>query len=309
MAHRVWSVGRVAEVAGFARAASRGRDERVLVRVLVDPACPRELTCAVRDALVPERPGAVVEVLPLAGAAPGPEAPDAVLALVGPDSPREPLLAHARAGAPVALVVEGLLEAPRLAPDELGAASVDVVAASSTEALGDKLAAWLASVTDKPLALAANFRFCRRAVVDALVSRCALENAAVGAVRLIPGSDLPVMTANQLRLALDVAAAYGRPLEPARAAELLGVTGAALGWRSVARALLGALPGLGVPLRAGVAYAGTLATGTALRLRFEAADRPGGPAGATEGDLRPQVLLDTRGDEGDGYVTIGGDPA
>lgn len=306
VSQRVWSVGRVAEVAGFARAASKGRDERLLVRVLVDARCPRELVCAVRDALVPERPGASVEVLPLAGAEPGAEVADAVIALVGASSPLGAVASHARAGSPVAIVVEGLLELPDLELEEGPASLVSVVAASSPEALVDKLAAWLVSVCDKDLALASNFPFCRAAVVDALVSRCALENAVVGAVHLIPGSDLPVMTAKQLKLALDIAAAYGCPLEPARALELLGVVGAGLGWRAVARSLVGALPGLGTLLRAGIAYGGTLATGNALRLRFEAPALAGRAVAADCESAEPPVLLATREPAGDGYVTIDG---
>lgn len=306
MSQRVWSVGRAAEVAGFAKAASKGRDERLLVRVLVDPGCPKELALAVRDALVPERSSAEVEVLPLRGAEPGAEAFDAVVALVGDGSPLDAVTSHARAGSPVVVVVEGILEAPVLDLEEGPASLVSIVAASSPEALLDKLAAWLVSACEKELAFAANFPFCRRAVVDALVSRCALENALVGAVHLIPGSDLPVMTARQLKLALDIAAAYGRPIEPARAVELLGVVGAGLGWRSVARSLVGALPGFGTLLRAGIAFGGTVAAGNALRLRFEAGALVGRPVPDDREDEEPPVLLATRDSGGDGYVTIDG---
>ena len=310
MARKGWSVGRVSEVVGFARSASRGRDERLLVRVLVDSACPRELALAVRDALVPERPSARVEVLPLDAPMPTGELPDVVVALVGPESPMDAVVSHARAGVPAAVVVEGLLEAPGLQFDGVPEGMVGVVAASSPEALSEKLALWLVSACDKHIALAANFPFCRGAVVDLLISRCSFENAIVGAVHLIPGSDLPVMTANQLKLALDIAAAYGCPIEPERALELLGVVGAGLGWRALARTLLGAVPGLGTLLRAGIAFGGTVATGNALRLRFELpslAERAG-ESFAPDVAARPSaVLLDAVDASQDGYVTIGGE--
>ena len=308
MSGKGWSVGRVAEVAGFARAATRGRDERISAHVLVDPEAPRQLVLAVREALMPVRPTSEVVVCPLEGAVPGVELPDVAIALVTSRSDTVAICAYARAGVPVALVVEGALEAPALSLEEGPAALVGVVAASSPEALPDKLAAWLAASTDKELALAANFPFCRRAVVDRLVARCAVENAVVGAVHLIPGSDLPVMTAKQVKLALDVAAAYGRPIEPSRAAEVLGVVGAGLGWRAVARALLGAVPGLGTVLRAGVAYAGTMMTGSALRLRFEAPDAPASPDVAGRVAPAAPVLAGAPGADApdDGYVTVGG---
>ena len=308
MGGRSWSVGRVADVVSSGRASLRGRDERACLHVLVDPAAPRPLVCAVRDLLMPERANVEVRVLPLHGARPVSDAVDAAVALTAPNSPTDPLRAYVGAGVPVALVVEGALEAPRLELDERTAPLVGVVAASSAQALADKLATWLAAATDKPLALAANLPFCRRAVCDLLVSRCALENAVVGLVRLVPGSDLPLMTANQAKLALDIAAAHGRALEPARALELAGVVGGGLAWRAVARTLVSMLPGLGTLARVGVAYGGTLATGAALRLRFESEtgvtprrdDVDAGPA-----EPRPQVLLDTSADQDSGYVTIG----
>lgn len=309
MGGKAWSVGRMADVVSSGRAALRGRDERVCLHVLVDGAAPRELACAVRDLLMPERANAEVRVAPLAGARPGSEAVDAAVALTAPGGAADAIAAYAGAGVPVAVVVEGALEAPRLALDDAAAALVSVVAASSADALAQKLAAWLASATEKGLALAANFPFCRRAVTDLLVARCAAENAVVGLVRLIPGSDLPLMTANQAKLALDIAAAHGRALEPARAVELAAVIGGGLTWRALARALVSLLPGLGTLARVGVAYGGTLATGTALRLRFEA--EGAGFAAAREdaagAEPRAQVLLDAvAADEGDDdYVTIG----
>lgn len=309
MGGKAWSVGRVADVVSSGRASLRGRDERVCLHVLVDPAAPRELVCAVRDLLMPERANAEVRVAPLAGARPGAEAVDAAVVLTAAGGGADAIRAYAGAGVPVAVVVEGALEAPRLALDDAAAALVSVVAASSAGALEQKLAAWLASATEKGLALAANFPFCRRAVTDLLVTRCAAENAVVGLVRLIPGSDLPLMTANQAKLALDIAAAHGRALEPARALELAAVIGGGLTWRALARTLVSLLPGLGTLARVGVAYGGTLATGAALRLRFEAEDgafaRTPHETGA---EVRPQVLLDVvdAGDAGDvGYVIIG----
>ncbi|MBM6774091.1 hypothetical protein [Olsenella profusa] len=313
MAKGGWTAARVAEVLSSGRAAIKGRDARVALHVRVDPTCPHSLACAVRDALVPERPGGVVEVCSLASEpGSGAEPVDAALVLVGVDAAAAVGVAasYARSGVNVAFVVEGALDAPEVELPEQAAALVGVVAASSAEALPDRLAAWLARVCAHPLALAANFPACRRAVVDALVARCAVENAAVGAISLIPGSDLPIMCANQAKLALDVAAAYGRGVDASRAAELAGVLAGGLTWRALARALVGALPGVGGLVKAGVGFGGTMAVGQALRLRFEAEDALAGRdahEGAT-GEAAP-VLLATAEDADDGYVTIEGGAA
>ena len=313
MARHKVSMGQVFDVFSSARRSLKGRDERVVVRVHVDPTCPRWLALAVKGALVAERPSGIVDVRELS-AAPDAEMPDAALVLVGAADSSGLAAAYARAGVSVGLVAEGALD---VSVPDLGAASelVGVVAASSPEALSDKLASWLAdAVGEKDLALAANFAFCRRAVADALVERCALENAAIGAVSLIPGSDFPLMCVNQAKLALDVAAAFGQDVEPARALELAGVVGAGLGYRALARALVGLVPGLGLVLKAGIGYGGTLATGRALCARFELTGAQGEkPSDVAREGGEPAVLLASGGADGTGhaddYVTIGGSVA
>lgn len=296
------------EVLSSGKDAFRGQDETIVVRVHVDPTCPHDLALAVKGSLVAERPNGMVEVRGLADARALNPAPDVALVLTGVSDVSSLVASYVRAGVSVGVIVEGALDVPDLGLNERSAARVGVIAASSASALADKLGAWLASSSDKRLALAANFSFCRRPVVDGLVRRCALENAVVGAVSLVPGSDFPLMCANQATLALDIAASYGRALAPARAVELAGVVGAGFAYRAFARTALELIPCLGGTLKAGVGYSGTLLTGHALRLRFEAADeRRHAPATAGEAgaSARRPVFHEAAG-AGDGYVTIEG---
>lgn len=310
MARRKFSVGRALEVLSSGRSSFKGRDESVLVHVHVDPECPRELALAAKGALLAERAGGRVEVFGLEAAPASDAAPDAAVVVSGGSDCDALVSSYARSGVPVGVLVEGALDAPRLSLPDQAAALVRVIAASDARTLADKLASWLVGAVGKPLALAANFPFCRPAVVDLLVTRCAAENAVVGAVSLIPGSDLPIMTANQAKLALDMAAAYGRDVDLSRAVELAGVVGAGLAYRSVARALLGLVPGVGPLLRAGVGYGGTLATGTALRLRLEGEGALAAPslrreaARARDAAVSGSQALPVA-DGSDGYVTIG----
>ena len=202
MSRRGWSVGRVSEIAGFARAASRGRDERLLLHVLVDALCPRELALAVRDALVPERPGARVEVRRLAGARPGDELPDAAVALVAPGSDVSAVRAYARAGVPGGRGRGGGARGAGARPRG-GTGRARRCRGRLQRGRPARQARGMArlGVREGPRARRPTSPSAAGAVVDSLVSRCALENAVVGVVRLVPGSDLPVMTANQLRLA------------------------------------------------------------------------------------------------------------
>ena len=310
MAKRKVSFSQVADVVGSGRAALKGRDERVVLHVLVDVDCPRELASALRDSLVAQRRGGVVEVASLPGPLPEGDVPDAALVLVGSSRLDDVVASYARSGVPVALIVEGALDVPHFDLPEQASALVGVVAASSPESLPEKLSQWLVASTNKDIALAANFPFCRNAVVDALVARCAVENAAVGAISLIPGSDLPVMTANQAKLALDIAAAYGRGADLERAGEIAGVIGVGLVYRTAARALVGLVPGVGMLLKAGIGFGGTVATARAIRARLELQDRPAGggetaPVPEARSVASPTLPVSASAGD-DGYVTIAG---
>jgi len=79
---------------------------------------------------------------------------------------------------------------------------------------------------------------------------------------------LPVLTLNQVRLVLRIALAYGHEPDSMPLPEVLGVVGAAFGFRAVARELLDLVPVAGWAAKGAVAYAGTKAIGEAARRRF-----------------------------------------
>jgi uncharacterized protein (DUF697 family) len=114
--------------------------------------------------------------------------------------------------------------------------------------------------------LAARLPVLRGPVVDALVESFSRKNGILGAAIFVPGADFPVLTLNQLRLVLRIASAHGVEVDQSRVPEILATVGAGLGFRSVARQLLGAVPVAGWAIKGGMAYAGTRALG-------EAADR------------------------------------
>lgn len=265
------------EVLSSAKGIEALRAEPIRILVLVDPAAPRDLVASLRDALVPTTSHALVLVEKLDGGTiprVGSDNDAAIIVAGGSDALTVPAISAAlSAGVPCCVVAESSVDAPE-AP--LGGEDVGLVAATSSEALIDKLGVWIVDNTKKDLAFAANFPFVRKPKVDKLIRTCAAENAAVGAVLIIPGADMPVMTANQAKLALEIAAVYGKDLTPERLVEIAGVVGGGFAYRALARQLLGLIPGLGVLLKAGVGYAGTIATGTALRARFEIPEVLGG---------------------------------
>ena len=118
--------------------------------------------------------------------------------------------------------------------------------------------------------LAARIHALRPPVVDAIIKHFALQNGVLGVAIFIPGADFPVLTLNQIRMVLRIAAAHGEELDRERAFEILSVVAAGLGFRTVARHLVGAVPGLGWAVKGGVAYGATLAIGEAAAAYFAA---------------------------------------
>lgn len=116
--------------------------------------------------------------------------------------------------------------------------------------------------------LAARLPVLRGPVCDALIESFSRRNGVLGAAIFVPGADFPVLTLNQIRLVLRLAAAHGVEVDQSRIPEVLGTVGAGLGFRAVARQLLGAVPVAGWALKGAVAYAGTRAVGEAARRYF-----------------------------------------
>ena len=138
------------------------------------------------------------------------------------------------------------------------------------KALIDELAPRIVRALDEDylVALAKGYPTFRRAVCDEIIRNNARQNAVIGALP-IPGADMPVMTANQARMVLNIAAAFGEELSMDRARELLGVLAAGFGLRSLSRQAVKLVPVGGWAASAAIAYAGTLAMGRSSILYFE----------------------------------------
>jgi uncharacterized protein (DUF697 family) len=135
----------------------------------------------------------------------------------------------------------------------------------------DRIAAAVARrLGEDGTALAARLPVVREAVCAELIRSAARRNGLIGAAVFVPGVDFPALTLNQIRLVLRLALAHGRELDNRVVPELLGVVGAGLGLRAVAREALDLVPVAGWALKGAVAYTGTKAIGEAA-LRYLAA--------------------------------------
>jgi uncharacterized protein (DUF697 family) len=118
-------------------------------------------------------------------------------------------------------------------------------------------------------ALASRLPALRPYVIERVVETAARRNGLVATAVWIPGADMPLLTAVDLRMVLQIGICFGAEVSADRAVELLGVLGAGLGFRSTARELLDVVPVAGWVIKGGVAYAGTRALGRAAMEYFE----------------------------------------
>jgi uncharacterized protein (DUF697 family) len=119
--------------------------------------------------------------------------------------------------------------------------------------------------------LAARLPVLREPLSQQLVETFARKNGILGVAIFVPGADFPVLTLNQIRLVLRLAAAHGVEVDQQRLPEVLATVAAGFGFRAAARQLLGAIPIAGWVVKGGVAYGGTRALGEAAHRYFHAA--------------------------------------
>ncbi|NBJ67407.1 YcjF family protein [Adlercreutzia caecimuris] len=137
--------------------------------------------------------------------------------------------------------------------------------------LDRRMGEWIiVACREKKLAFALAFPFVRRPLSLDAVRATAIQNAGVGVVVFIPGADMPIMTLNQAKMLLQIAAAYGQPLSAERIKELAAVVGGAFLFRNIARTAVGVVPVLGWAIKGAVGFAGTEAMGRAAIEYFEA---------------------------------------
>ena len=119
-------------------------------------------------------------------------------------------------------------------------------------------------------ALATRLPAVRSSYCDHVILANAAQNGVIGAVVIIPGADMPAMTANQIRMVLKIAAGYGEEVGLDRALEIISVVGTAFVFRTLARQALDFVPGFGWALKGAVGFSGTVALGQAAIAYFEA---------------------------------------
>ncbi len=189
-----------------------------------------------------------------------------VLAGAPTEEDERELRAANRAGVPIVAVQTGteVFDVPYVLP-------TDVVACEPGSGFpaGEIASVIAARLGEAATGLAARLPVLREAVCEALIDRFSRRNAIIGAAVWVPGADFAALTLNQLRLVLRLGAAHGIEIDQERLPEVLGTIGAGLGFRAVARQLVGLVPVAGWVVKGGIAYAGTRALGETAQRYFQ----------------------------------------
>lgn len=146
--------------------------------------------------------------------------------------------------------------------------------------LADKIGSWIIDHDrEKRLSFSLAYPFVRRPLAQDAIQLTAAQNAGIGVLVFVPGADLPVMTLNQIKMVLQIAAAYGEPFDKDRIKEIIPTIAGALVCRGIARKVAGFVPALGWLVKGGMGYLGTLAIGEAALTYFEQGGSIAGVAG------------------------------
>lgn len=131
-------------------------------------------------------------------------------------------------------------------------------------------------IEGKEIALAAAVPLFKEEVAQRIISQTANQNALIGAMVFIPGADMPILTANQVKMILRLSAVYNQELSAKRLYEVLAVVAGGFAFREAARQALSFIPVAGWAVKGAVAYAGTVALGRVAKKYFEDILKPEG---------------------------------
>jgi uncharacterized protein (DUF697 family) len=141
---------------------------------------------------------------------------------------------------------------------------------ASAKVLSDRMGRWIADAcSQNSIALALAFPFVRRPMALECKDATAAQNAAVGVVPFLGGADLPIMVLNQCKMVLQIATAYGHPLDKDRIKEIAVVILSGYAFRGLARTAVRNVPALGSIVGGVFGFAGTQAIGVAAIEYFE----------------------------------------
>lgn len=280
---------------------SKQSERELYVTVLMDTSIQPELAAYVKRALYPNTDTAHLHIEPFFDAAPRIDTLSDICLIFAAKSGvvGELVNQSEKRSLPTAVVTLSVDEVAAIAIEAGFPLQEDMLIAPVSHAtenaddldsLFKQLGKWITDhCPETRLAFAKAFSFMRIPLARELSRATAFQNGAIGAAVFIPGADLPLMTLNQAKMLLQIAAAFGFSLGRERLKELAVVLLSALGFRAVSRKLAGYIPLLGWAIKGGIGYSSTLALGYAATEYFASGGEPAGFSDYLRAQIRAQV--------------------
>jgi uncharacterized protein (DUF697 family) len=141
------------------------------------------------------------------------------------------------------------------------------LAEKGADGLFEAFGEWLSSeLPSTALAWARALDCVRRAQSQAVIRNNSLENALISTAVFLPGADMPLLLANQIRMFLHLVALHGQELDSKRYRELAVILLSGFGFRAISRKLVSLLPAVGWAIKGSVSYGATTALGQAAEI-------------------------------------------
>ena len=266
--HRIHDIGSFAASAVNVVNDAGSQTSSSLVRIIVDPSTPRGLLLELKRLMMPTSDQATLIVDELGDPRPTESSCDLlIIASGGADLAAVASAASSASanGVAVIIVAQSALDAPDGQSLSCTKGTVSLVVAAQPGTLERSLASCISDTCSGIVRLSRAYSFLRSAAAKTVVSNCAAKNATVGALPLGRVTGMPTMSGNQTQMAIDIARAYGANGRAAYLASVAVVLAAGYGWRAVARALDKDRGFSARFVNAGIAYAGTIVSGLAVR--------------------------------------------
>jgi uncharacterized protein (DUF697 family) len=255
--------------------AASDAEQQISVRLIVDKASSAQLRGLIRVALKPLDDSLQVIVYSLDEAFASASQDNSLCTLFlghSSDSIAQVLISELKAGRETLLIADdaqSLLDAEKAWPNLIDYSDVILYEGLGKNGLLNDIAKWFVRKFPKQREkMARSWDFLRKEATDNLVTTTALQNFAIGAIPFLPGADMPLITGNQLRMALGLAEAHSMEISNARIKEIVGILALAVLSRGLSRKLVAVLPFAKWLARGLVGGGATLASGFALQAYY-----------------------------------------
>lgn len=157
-----------------------------------------------------------------------------------------------------------------------------IVVPGVTQLRAELMGRMLEVFEDYNIPLARQLPFLREEAARREIEATSRQNAMVGVIP-IPGADMPIMTGNQVKMVVRLAAIYDLPMTFDRLKEVLAVLGGAFALRTAGRQVVKLIPGAGWLVGGAMGYVGTRGMGMAAQEYFRRGGMP------SDGPTPPRV--------------------